>query len=179
MGRIAQLPRPLRDRLNNLLRDAHTYGSICHELAAEVPGLTDSVLGTWYQGPYQVWLKHQEEIEDDRVKWDFTVDVVRESDPNNIAQAAISVAAKQLYSAIDSFTPETLKQSLLDKPEEYVRLINALSRVSREALTFQKYRDACLAARTELAKLRDPDRQLTENETAAIIDKVDEILGLK
>jgi hypothetical protein len=46
-------------------------------------------------------------------------------------------------------------------------------------LALQKYRDACLQARAEVAKLRDPNRKLSEAETLAIVDKVDEILGFK
>jgi hypothetical protein len=46
-------------------------------------------------------------------------------------------------------------------------------------LAFQKYHDACALAKVELDKLRDPDRDLTEKETLAIVDKLDRILGFK
>jgi hypothetical protein len=51
--------------------------------------------------------------------------------------------------------------------------------VSRWALEREKYRDACQAARAELAPRPDFNRPLTEEERLAIIDKVDEIMGLK
>lgn len=46
-------------------------------------------------------------------------------------------------------------------------------------LALQKYRDTCAKARDELAKLKDPQRKLTQEETLAIVDHVDRILGFK
>jgi hypothetical protein len=46
-------------------------------------------------------------------------------------------------------------------------------------LAFQKYRDACALAQAEIAKLKDPDRKLSEKETLAIVDRLDRILGFK
>ena len=46
-------------------------------------------------------------------------------------------------------------------------------------LTFEKYHDACAMARAEIAKLKDPGRNLSDKETRAIVDTVDRILGFK
>ena len=51
--------------------------------------------------------------------------------------------------------------------------------VSRWALQREKYRDACQAARAEVEPRLDPRRPLTDEERLAIVDKVDEIMGLK
>ena len=61
----------------------------------------------------------------------------------------------------------------------FVRLIHALARASRETVLVQKYRELCTAAHAALAPLNDPDRDLTEEETLAIVRRVDRILGFE
>ena len=53
--------------------------------------------------------------------------------------------------------------------------------LERDRLEFhrQKHRDARAAAQTEIQKLRDPKLPLSDADRQAIIDKADEILGLK
>jgi hypothetical protein len=53
--------------------------------------------------------------------------------------------------------------------------------LERDRLEFhrQKHRDALAAAQTEIQKLRDPKLPLSDADRQAIIDKADEILGLK
>ena len=178
-GKIAQLPKSTRDHLNQMLRDGLTYREIIEKLADDGKDLNEPNLCLWFQGGYQDWLKQQEQIETERAKWEFAADAVRDDDTNDIAQVAIQVAVKQIYKALSELTPASLETILDERPDEYVRLINALSRLSLETLSFHKYREACLKARAENAKLLDPRRKFTEEETLAIVDKVDEILGFK
>ena len=53
--------------------------------------------------------------------------------------------------------------------------------LERDRLEFhrQKHRDTLAAAQTELQKLRDPKLPLSDADRQAIVDKADEILGLK
>jgi hypothetical protein len=179
MGKVAQLPKPIRDRLNQMLRDGITYREIIVKLGDDGKNLNEPNICLWFQGGYQDWLKQQDAIENERAKWEFAADALREDDTNDIAQVALQVAVKQIYKALSELTPDSLENILDERPDEYVRLINALSRLSRETLSFRKYREACIRARVENAKLLDPRRKFTEEETLAIVDKVDEILGFK
>ena len=53
--------------------------------------------------------------------------------------------------------------------------------LDREKLEFaqQKYRDAIAAEQKKIQKLRDPKLPLSDEDRKAIVDKVDEIFGLK
>jgi hypothetical protein len=53
--------------------------------------------------------------------------------------------------------------------------------LDREKLELErhKYRDAVQQARAEIQKLRDPKLPMSDEDRKAIVDKVDEILGLK
>jgi hypothetical protein len=72
----------------------------------------------------------------------------------------------------------TLDLRLGGDSSAFVRLIHAMTRASRGTLLVQKYRAACAQARLALQELKDPNRELNESETRAIVRKVDDILGL-
>jgi hypothetical protein len=174
-GKIARLAPPIREKLNQLLDEGLPYADIITRLASEAPGLSETNICRWYKSGYQDWRKNQLWLEQTRSRLDFAIDVIAENEGSNVHQANLHVAATQLIANLI-----TCGQTLLDKaPEQYVSLVNSISRLSREALCFQKYREACALAHAELIKLRDPNRKLSEQETLAIVDKLDEILGFK
>ena len=72
----------------------------------------------------------------------------------------------------------TVSPNLQDLPPGFLRLLAVLPRISREALRYQKYRDACAQARAQLQVLKDPKRKLNDEERRAIVRNVDEILGI-
>jgi hypothetical protein len=178
-GKIASLPKAVRDRLNRMLADGLTYRQIIQELGPDAKNINEPNLSDWFRGPYQHWRKQQEELEAERAKWEFAADLVGGEDTRNITHATVQIAAKQLFQALNGLGPSSLGSLLQKEPGEYVRLINAVSRLSRDSLNFEKYRDACAQARVEVAKLRDPCRPFTQAETLTVVDKIDQILGLK
>src|SRR5436309_15703473 len=68
----------------------------------------------------------------------------------------------------------TAKDACALPPEILARLVNALSRLTREALAFQKYRDDC--AKTVAAELKrlDPKRELSDREDELITQRMDD-----
>jgi hypothetical protein len=84
-----------------------------------------------------------------------------------------------MYQAMVGCEPETLPAIVKQDPEKLFKIIHAIPQYASQALNLQKYKDACDKAHAEIQKLRDPKRQLNEEETRIIIDKVDQILGLK
>ena len=58
---------------------------------------------------------------------------------------------------------------------------SARLQLDRDRLEFdqQKHKDALAAAQQEVQKLRDPKLPLSDEDRQAIVDKADEILGLK
>jgi hypothetical protein len=174
-GKVARLAPPLREQINQLLDEGVPYAEIITRLGPDGAHLNEANICRWYQNGHQDWLKNQRWLDETRTRLDFAIDVIEEHKGSNVHQANLHVAATQL---IDNLIK--CGETLLDKaPEQYVSLANSISRLSREALNFQKYREACLLAHAEVAKLRDPNRKLSEQETLAIVDRLDEILGFK
>jgi len=174
-GKIARLSPPIRQNLNLLLDEGLTYMEIISRLAADAPGLTEVDMTRWYKSGFQDWIKNQLWLDQTRSRLDLAIDVIHENPGSNVHQANLHVAATQLiHNLIDC------GQTLLnDHPDQYLDLVNSITRLSREALHFQKYRETCAQARAELAKLKDPNRILSQEETLAIVDKLDRILGFK
>jgi hypothetical protein len=174
-GKVARLPGPLRDQLNKLIDDGLKYSDVIAQLGPDAAHLTEVDLSRWYRTGHQDWLTYQRWIDQTRARLDLAVDVIAENDGANVHLANLHVAATQLIETLVR-TGETL---LAEHPDQYVSLINAISRLGHEALNYHKYREACTMARAELAKFKDPNRKLSDAETLAIVDKLDHILGFK
>ena len=110
-----------------------------------------------------------------RSQTDFAMDVIKQEDATALHHANLHVAAIQIIQNLTSSGAAIME----DDPGVYTRTVHALARLSHEALNFQKYHEACTKARETLQMLRDPNRQLNDDERRAIVDKLDQILGLK
>ncbi len=174
-SKIAQLPPEIREKLNRLMDEGFEYGEIITQLGDPAKELTKCNLSHWFKSGFRDWLKNQRWLEDTRTSLDFAFNVIKQNEGATVHQANLHIAANQLIqNLIDN------GQKLIDEePRTYVSLVNSVTRLAREAVNFQRYREACAAARVELAKLKDVNRKLTQDETLAIVNHVDEILGFK
>src|SRR6266480_7616192 len=69
-----------------------------------------------------------------------------------------------------------MKEKLGDDVHNFARLVHALARASRETLNLQKHREAASnkAGASEVKNL-NPDRDLTDNEYALLVNKMDQV----
>ncbi len=179
-GKIARLPKDLRDVVNFALRDGATYRSVLALLETHgQAGINEQNLTNWKEGGYQDWLKEQDRLADLTAQRDFAIEAVKASSGSPIPEAGLRVAGSQLLDVMSSFDLEKLKSALNEDPAAYMDLLNALAKISKGALDIERYRSTVSRAQTELQKLRAPKESLTEKDRQAIVDKVDEILGMK
>ena len=174
-GKVARLPAKVRDRLNGFLDEGLTYANVITQLGPEASHLNEMDISRWYTTGHQDWLKNQAWLEETRSRLDMAIDVISENTGTNVHLANLHVAATQLIENL----LRAGERLLIDSPEDYVAVINSISRLGREALNYQKYNEACAQARAEIAKLKDPDRKFSQEETLAVVDKLDRILGFK
>ncbi len=182
-GKVARLPKALRDKINCLLADGKTYSDIITELESSQPALPHSIsthnLSEWKKRGYQDWLVEQRWIEETRTRQEISADLVRDNDPADLHQAALQLGTLHIFEALRALGPDGFNQKLGGDPAAFARLINALARATRESLLLQKYRQACAQARALLQPLKDPSRKLDESEHRAVVRKINEILGLR
>jgi len=111
-GKVAGLAKSVRDEISQMLLDGVTYRGIIQKLGDSGKDLVEDHIGSWYrEGGYDEWLAELQRTQD-------------------LQDASRTIASAQLYELLLSFDPRAFAQALLDKPELYLRLINALARLS-------------------------------------------------
>ena len=177
-GNVARLPKPLRDQINHWLLDGVSYPDIIRRLGDQGKHLKPDHLYQWKKRGHKDWLLHQQWLAERRARQESAADLIHDSDVTEVNQGALHLGTLYIYDALRDLRSGSLDDKLGGDSAAFARLLNALSRASRETLQLQKYRDACARARAALNELKDPKRKLNESETRAIVLKVDDILGL-
>jgi transaldolase len=136
-------------------------------------------LSRWMHSGHKLWIQRQLWLHHVSSSFDAAKDIVNNSKAASIHEANLHLAATQMHDAIIGCDLITLPKAVKEDTEKLFRVLHAIPQYAHQALNFQKYKEACAQARAELQKLRDPNRTLTDEERRAIVDKVDEVLGLK
>lgn len=161
-----------------MIRDGLTYRAIIKNLGEDGKTLSPVNLSRWKNGGgYTDWLVEQAFIERTRARQETPTQLVQDFDATQVNHAALQLGSLYIFEALRDLGPESLDKKLGGNCASFARLLNALSRASRETMQLQNYREACAKARAALKPLKDPNRKLSDNERRAIVRHVDEILG--
>jgi hypothetical protein len=177
-GKIARLPKPVRDQISHWLLDGVSYPDIIQRLGQHGKGLTSDNISQWKKRGHQDWLVEQAFIERTRARQETPGELVHDFDATEVNHAALQLGALHMFEALRDLGPGSLDKKLGGDSAAFVRLLNALARTSRETIVLQKYREACAKARAALHELKDPKRKLSDSERRAIVRHVDDILGI-
>lgn len=118
-GKIAQLPRHVREELNRRLDDgqqgpqilpwlnglAETKALLAEKFASEP--ISDNNLSQWFKGGFQEWLAQQREVEKTTSMAELAVRIAK-SAGGSIAEGALAVAAGKVLGALESAEGEGL-----------------------------------------------------------------------
>jgi hypothetical protein len=141
-GKIARAPFDVRTRANELLRDGAKASAVIKFLESrDIFGVNEQNVTNWRDGGYQDWLKEQSRLDDMRAKREFAMEIVRQNEGSKIHEAGLNMAASQIFELLEDFDAAAMRESLKNDPENYSRIVGALAKISKESLTFQKYRD--------------------------------------
>ena len=139
-GKVAQRPKVVRDRINQMILDGVIYPRILEALGEDGKGLAKSHLINWRKTGHQDWLKQQERLEYMRSIREFAMEAARGNEGSVLHEAGLQLAAAQVYELLMDFEPESLKAKLKGSPENYARLVTVLSRLSEGGLKYERYR---------------------------------------
>ena len=171
-GKIAQLPKEQRGLINHLLDDGATYDGVSQEMVKHGVFLNGENVSNWFQSGYQDHLQEQDWLAEMNALRESASNLGQYPDDAKFHQAVLQVGLLQIFKSLK-------QEDLKDDPANHTRMLNALSRLSREALAFKKYGDLCAKATVGELKKVDYNRKLTEKERRAIVRQVDELLGLR
>src|SRR6185369_15024245 len=154
-GKIARLPKAVRDRINQWIDDGRTYPQIIKNLGDDAKDLNPGHFSEWRKGGYEDYLRHQEWRDQLRILRENGSDMTELTDGPKFQETLVQIALTEIFRVLEQ---RELKPDSLN----YVRLFNALARLNREALGLRKYNDQLAKEEKELKQL-DPNRKLAEN----------------
>jgi hypothetical protein len=171
-GKIAELPKEKRDIVNRLMDDGATYRTIELEMANHGVDLNGENISNWSTSGYQQHLDRQQWLEEVNAMREGASDLLQNYDPLKTHQGVIQLAVSQIFKALK-------QEALTDDPQNYTRLLNALARLSREALVFTKYEDTRAQAKVEELQKLDPHRELAEKEREILLGGAERFFGFR
>jgi len=167
-GKVARLPKAIRDQLNQMLLDGLTYSEIIERLGDHAKDLKPNNIGEWKKRGYQDWLLQREWLDQLTSKSSFSTEILAAPDTNNLHEAGLRFAAAQMFDQFMRFNAALGAPDSPDISDKFARLVNALSRLNRAALAFTKYTHLRADAKARELNELDPKRTLDQNECAAI-----------
>ena len=182
-GKIAQLPKALRDQVNDMLDNGFPYARIIEKLQASDPPLPYAIsemnLSRWKDNGYQRYLAKQECLAGVRMNREDALEMVAQDDTITLPEATLQIIASQYYELLGEFSPDSLKAKLAEDPLKYTRFLNVFARLTREILNLKKHRQACAAAAASEVKKPDPNRQISESEFELFAKKAEGFFNVK
>src|SRR6185369_10177820 len=139
-GKVARLARDIRDQINHMILDGVPYPDIIQRLGDPAKHLNPDHIHQWKKYGYQDWLREREWLDRLSSKAEFSTDILAAPHSSDLHEAGLRIAASQMFDQLMRFNAAAASGAS-DQPEKFSRLVNALSRLTREALQFQKYRD--------------------------------------
>jgi len=127
----------IRDQVNNWLLDGLTYPDIIQRLGEHGKDLKPDHISQWKKRGYHDWLRQREWLEHLTSKSEFSTDILAAPDSSALHEAGLRLAASQMFDQLMRFSASADTTASKGQPEQFSRLVNALSRLTREALAFQ------------------------------------------
>jgi hypothetical protein len=141
-GKIARLPKPVREQINRMLQDGVPYAGIIASLGEAGKGLNKDNMSRWRKADHQDWLTNQ--------TWHAALG----NRPEPPAQT------KQLALLLHDMDADTLVESVSRNPAKFVPVMNAVARLLNDS-----YAPSPSAGRTALASEQPELSQIQPNAT--------------
>src|SRR5262249_52768866 len=129
-GKVARLPETLRDIVNQMMRDGHTYDEIIKTLRGHGVHLLKSNLTHWRQAGHQEWLQQQLWLKQMESRLAFAIDLIRKNEPGLFSNACSELAAMRLFETLNNFHPNANATQLQADPANFIRATNAVCRLT-------------------------------------------------
>jgi hypothetical protein len=130
LGKVARLPKIIRDQLNQMILDGLPYVRIIEAIGEPANGLDVDHIRKWKRYGYQNWLLELQRNDNLRLAREYAQDVVEQKAGSTLQEAGRTIVADQLYKVLQCFDPATFAEALQSKPHLYLRIVNAVARLS-------------------------------------------------
>jgi hypothetical protein len=130
-GKVARLPKAVRDQINQMILDGVPYLGIIERLGPAGQGLNEQNLSNWKAGGYVDALRELQLAEGVRAKHELAESIVaRAAQANGAGQAVLQVLAGKLCELLAETDPTALRESLMSDADKFTRFVNAMVRLA-------------------------------------------------
>jgi len=164
-GKVARLPKKLRDQINFLILDGVPYLDIIQRLNLAAHGITDHNLTTWKSGGHRDFLRNLLITEAIQSKYELAQDIIeRSGDGNEAGQALLHVMATNLCEFLADTDPTTLRESVLSDADKFTKFVNSMVRLAEGGIKCElhKFRTEERAAQAAKANTPPEKRGISE-----------------
>src|SRR6266446_5229836 len=106
-GKIARLPKNIRDQVSSMIRDGVPYADIRSRFQesgnAEFAEITDKNFSNWKAAGYQRWLREQEWRDDMKQTRAEALECIGGEDDSKLEHVALKTASMRLYQLFKQF----------------------------------------------------------------------------
>ena len=174
-GKIARLPSAIRAEVNRRLDEGesgprilgwlHTLPevlTILDQYFHEEP-ISPQNLSEWRLGGYHEHLERKEQLDRTKGLAEYSSQLASRNG-GNTTEGATAIAGGQLLMIFESLDVEAQKKLLLEKPETYLGLVDALARLQKSQADAEKGRQAGRVVEQNNRRLEQNDRKLALEE---------------
>ena len=138
-GKVARLPKQMRDQINQMLDDNLHYHSIIKSLGDQGKDLEADHIRRWKSGGYRDYLREQRLIEQCRERRERVFNHLSGDDNITSFQATQQIATAQICETIVGLGGEILREALLANPLNYFRMLNSFARLTTGGLKCERH----------------------------------------
>ena len=161
----------MREKINLMIYDGGPYAKIIAQLGEAGKGLRHQNLSTWKAGGYREWLQEEQRSEGVRAKEQFAVNLLREQDGSKLHETSLQLAANQLCQFLADFDPATLREKIQADPQNFVRLLAVLPKLSESGLKCESHRVDLAERKAKLEKQKSARPPGLSDETRRYIER--------
>lgn len=168
-GKVARLPKSIRDQINVMIQDGVPYLQIIERTGPPAAHLNEDNLSNWKAGGYKDWLRELQVTQALQVKAELAKEIVTHSaDDNAAGQAVLQIIAGNLLEFLSETDPAELRQSLLSDSDKFTRFVNSMVRLAEGGIKCElhkcRQKARSLAAQGSTGKPGISDEALLEAE---------------
>jgi hypothetical protein len=160
-GKIARLSLETRDKVGLMILDGYPFPEIVQALGEAGVGITPKNISNWKAATFHQWQIEFNRRQSLNATRQAALDMLQDKPAIPVQDAGRTIAAAQLYELLLAFDPTSFAAALADKPELYIRLVNAVSRLSEGEAACGHHRTQDSLIRSKLADAEaKPDKKL-------------------
>jgi hypothetical protein len=131
-GAIARLPKEIRDHINSMLDEGHTYKEIVEYLCKQgFENFNINSISRWRYSGYQDWVEHHERTHERMALQRWAASMSVKKDKTVVSRALTNFSAARLHNLLARIDVNRLAEELASRPQYVARLFNTLLRTSK------------------------------------------------